>query len=686
MRFWLCLALLACGKTSGSTPRATGSGAAVPAIAAVVALPEVKRAPPPLTAAHGAEIVALATTAEGDAVVSADRLGGIRLWTALDGTREPVVILGTAARTIKLVRDGDGLAIGMLDGAGGVHVIRASMAGAVLARTTVVSEQPVTEIESTSEGFLMLRADQTIALVASDGAVGTRLTPEPGTHVDSLVARGNQVLALVLEDNQLRGRRIVIDHGARWGETTAKLPFKPAHAVLSPDGALLAVSRPRNLHPALIDVATGVARKTPLCVAKRWPHEDGESFDEANLLRGDNPPVPLGFVSNKVIACSVITALTWWNVDGTPTDIGGGGFAVASAPTTVSPRGLVAGNGPSLALASPSETRFLGYGFHHVAQLRTGAGGVVIAGDQQAYVLDAELHERARLEIGRGGTEWSDVVLLDDRSAVTTVSRRTTPRTVANQISVFDAVTKTTHQVLPFVSDSATLRYEPSTRLLATSEDLHALVVRFDPVSRTFGPPIRLANGIVASQLALVDPRQTGGIAVLELDATNDGVLVGEIREADLEPARLALPRTSYRVPGEVRAVDRAGRLYVHGADDHDDVVIYTHGKAGARLAGANKMILRPNADGSQIAAFAASRVALFSSDGKLRWDTAQWSNTDVAWTARGDLLVAFTSAVATVDLASGALLERRCGWGFGLSDQQHEAGGDAASICDAGR
>ncbi|MEO7733736.1 MAG: hypothetical protein ABIY55_22420 [Kofleriaceae bacterium] len=657
-----------------------------------VAPPEPRRTPPPLTAAHGAEIVTLATTTDGDAVVSADRLGGIRLWTTLDGTREPVVIRGAAARSIKLTRDGDGFVIGVLDAAGGVQVIRASAMGELRARVTVASDQPASQIESTSEGLLLLRADQTIELIARDGTVRTRLTPEPGSHVDELVARGDHVLALVLEDKQLHGRWIVIDHGsdhgARWGEATPKLPFTPTHAVLSPDGALLAVSRPRNLHPTLIDVATGVARKTPLCVTKQWPHEDGERFDESDLLRGDNPPAPLGFLSNTVVACTVMTALMWWNVDGTPTDIMVGGFAVAAAPTTISPHGLIAGNGPSLALASPIANHFLGYGFHDVAQLRVGASGVMIGGDQQAYVLDAELRERARLEVGRGGSEWTDLALLDDRYVVTLANRRTMARTMVNQIAVVDAVTKTTIQLLPFTSEVPKLAYEPSTRLLATSVDTRGAVLRFDPVSHTFGPPIRLANGIVASQLALVDPRQAGGVAVLELDPTHDGVLVGEIREADLDPAKLALPRTSYRVPGELRAVDRAGRLYMHGPDDHDDVVIYSHGKAGARLVGpgVNGMTLRPNADGSQIAAFAGTRVALFSGDGKLRWDTAQWSNSDVAWSARGELLVAFTSAIATVDLASGALALRRCGWGFGLSDQPHEAGRGAASICDANR
>ena len=112
--------------------------------------------PPPLTAAHGSEIIALGATADGLAVASADRIGGIRLWTVLDGTREPVVIRGAAAQSIALLRDGDGFVIGTLDAAGGVHLIRTSMAGAVRGRATVAGDLPASEILATAEGLLVL--------------------------------------------------------------------------------------------------------------------------------------------------------------------------------------------------------------------------------------------------------------------------------------------------------------------------------------------------------------------------------------------------------------------------------------------------------------------------------------------------------------------------------------------------
>jgi hypothetical protein len=117
----------------------------------------------------------LATTADGLAVVTADHLGGIRLWPVLDGTHEPVVIQGTAPRALALVRDGDGFAIGMLDAAGGVRVVRTTAAGAVRGRVTVRGDAAATAIAASAEQLLVLRADQTVELVDAGGMIESRL-------------------------------------------------------------------------------------------------------------------------------------------------------------------------------------------------------------------------------------------------------------------------------------------------------------------------------------------------------------------------------------------------------------------------------------------------------------------------------------------------------------------------------
>jgi len=691
MRFWLCWVIsvgLASGLALGLAACGTDSASA-PAPIPTAAPPMPRTAPPPsppLSAPHGTTIIALGATEDGLAVASADLLGGLRLWPVLDGTREPVVIHGTAARSITLARDGDGFAIGTLDAAGGVHLIRTSAAGAVRGRATLAAGQPVTEIVSTAAGLLVLRRDQAIELVDTGGVVRSRLVPEPGTHVDSLVARGGRVLALVQEDKQLHGRWIAIDHGARWGADTARLPFKIDRAVLSPSGELLAVTRPRGLHPVLIDLATGVPRKTPLCVSKAWPHENGDDgFDEAELLRGNNSPRPLGFLSDTVVACSVLTAQVWWGTDGGQQIIIAGSFAIGSLPLIITDRALVVGTGTNLALLHPAATRFLGYGMHQVNVLRVTAAGVLAGGpDQQSLLLDAGLRERARFELIRGRNAWLDVVPVDDRYAIASLLRRPAERgDNMIEIAVFDGLARAVHQFLPYPARDREVMYEPASHLLATSDGGMSILLRLDPVSHTFGEPTRVGNAFVPGKLALLDPRLSGGVAALEIHDVGDGLLVGELRDADLRPGATAAARTTYRVPGELRAFDRAGHLYIHRTTGGDDIEVFARDLATARLAGVAALALRPNADGSRIAAFQSPRLVMLTGAGQVRWDTAQWSGADLGWTSAGELIVQFPSGIARIDLETGAIADERCGWNFGLSEQPLEAGHSGPSICD---
>jgi len=680
MRSWCCFVVLAaCGADSVTAPAAAPP--AVPSPPAAL--------PPPQTAAHGADIAALATSSDGLAVASADRLGGIRLWPVLDGTREPVVIQGTAPRALGLLRDGDGFAIGALDAAGGVHLVRTTALGAVRGRATAAGDQPATAMASTPEGLLILRADQVLELVDAGGVVRARLTPEPGSRVEALVARAGRVLALVREDKQLHGRWVVVRGGARWGEATPRLPFPIGRAVLSPSGALLAVTRPRSLHPALIDLTKGTALNTPLCVTRRWPHEGGDdSVDDNDVLHSDNAPVPLGFLTDTVVACAVMTSLTWWGTDGTPHATAAGSFAVAGLASAMTDRGLVLGTGPNLGFATPELNRFLGYRVHELSALRVTPAAVLVGGaDQQSFLLDPGLAERARLDVNQGRSDWADVVPIDDRYAIVSGMRRSADRRDAwFQLAVFDGLTGAVHQQLAFRARDMEVAYEPASRLLATSDGAMALLLRYDPASHTLGDPVRIGTAIAPSKLVVLDPRLSGGIVALAIDQVSDGLMIGELRDGDLRPGATVQPRTTYTVPGELRAVDRAGQLYLHRPLDRDDVAVFRRDAIAARLPDVAGMTLRPNADGSRIAAFQSPRLVMLTGAGQVVWSAAQWSGADLDWTPAGELVVQFPTGLARIDLATGALAARRCGWGFGLADRMLEARHSGPSICEATR
>ena len=55
----------------------------------------------------------------------------------------------------------------------------------------------------------------------------------------------------------------------------------------------------------------------------------------------------------------------------------------------------------------------------------------------------------------------------------------------------------------------------------------------------------------------------------------------------------------------------------------------------------------------------------------------------DAGW-VDGQPFVRFGSGLATVDVRTGALRERRCGWQFGLVTTKLERSGNAVSVCDA--
>src|SRR5450432_317276 len=92
---------------------------------AVVGAPEPPPPPGPLiTGIHGESIRALAVTDDGLVAVSADVGGAVRLWPALDGTREPVVVAATPPVALAIEADGDDVAFAGLDAAGALEIVR----------------------------------------------------------------------------------------------------------------------------------------------------------------------------------------------------------------------------------------------------------------------------------------------------------------------------------------------------------------------------------------------------------------------------------------------------------------------------------------------------------------------------------------------------------------------------------
>src|SRR5947209_4208289 len=114
--------LVACGTPAAHAPRIEPTPPARDAAAAQQ--PELALSSPPVVhpasraaieAPHGGGIVTLAVAPDGQSAVTADQLGGLRLWPALDGSREPLVVELPHARDLTIGPRADGFTIVVRD-------------------------------------------------------------------------------------------------------------------------------------------------------------------------------------------------------------------------------------------------------------------------------------------------------------------------------------------------------------------------------------------------------------------------------------------------------------------------------------------------------------------------------------------------------------------------------------------
>jgi hypothetical protein len=210
-----------------------------------------------------------------------------------------------------------------------------------------------------------------------------------------------------------------------------------------------------------------------------------------------------------------------------------------------------------------------------------------------------------------------------------------------------------------------------------------------DHTTHSLGNEVALDLDTVPKQVALLAPQLSGGMLALAIRDEAGGLIVSEFHEADVPPTqeidgkhvtRSMKPRKTYRIGGELRGVDRAGRLYT---TDGDGIAIYAHGVSGARLAGAQAARLRASPDARHVIAVDNGRLTLFTTAGERVWEIAAWGSSDVDWAPTGVLFARFPHALARLELSTGALAERQCGWAFGISTTRRDGSSTAPSVCD---
>lgn len=174
------LALLSACKVDGSTRTPTPDGPATDGrgddgTAAATATP-VRFAQTGVP--HASTIARLAIDPTGQAALSSDNGGSVRLWPALDGSREPLVVPIRDPRQLALAGDGNGSwTLALLDAAGGARVVAVAADGAM---------QPLASLSPTDSLFelIVLPGGERLLAVGKDHVI--RLLDRHGTELDRI--------------------------------------------------------------------------------------------------------------------------------------------------------------------------------------------------------------------------------------------------------------------------------------------------------------------------------------------------------------------------------------------------------------------------------------------------------------------------------------------------------------------
>nr|MBA3542474.1 hypothetical protein [Deltaproteobacteria bacterium] len=399
---------------------------------------------------HGQAIDVLAVSEDGGVAVTADRQGGLRLWPALDGSREPVVIAGGETHALAIVRDGQDVAIAALDPARHVAISRWSLRGGEPGPRRQL-EHPVRLLAATRAHFLVVTDDHAIDLHDARGERRAHLVAEPGTRIESLVVRGERALAVLASRDRVHGRWIDLAANA-WGTSTGTLALAASPVVLSPDGHTLAGIDPKTALPLVMDSATGKVTRSPVCDARPAT----ATLDVTTAI------VPIGFHDARTLVCASVAGLQWWSLEGAVLR-GDAPFAMDAAVAFGAGRAIVA-HDTQLALVDATGIAYLGYETTEFPHVRFTPRGVLVGrGDQHATLLDDDFQTRLDIALPPIAGTWYDVLPLDDRYLLTLSSNGELGAAHAKRVAIYDRETRALGPLLPFEGTDEQLTYEPAT-------------------------------------------------------------------------------------------------------------------------------------------------------------------------------------------------------------------------------
>ena len=602
---------------------------------------------PPVIAPHGAQVIRVAVTDGGDAALSLDAGGELRLWPALDGTREPIVVRAAAGQQLAIARAGDALVAAIADAAGGGEVQRFDAAGALVGRVTLPVEPAIEQLAIAGDAVIARRADQTLAVYGVRGDVRGRLAVSPGERVVSVMARGGAVAAAIsggAGPGARALRRLSLGPPLAWGPRI-ELPDELSQLAISPSG--------RSIAGLAYNQLGWVIELEPR------PRLVGHIAPSTALSSEDLPAV--GFLDDDTAVLTSRRAQMRarraegdWSLEAIPLERG----LFATAPAVVGDGAAVAGQGTGLAILLP-RAKYLGYRDGVGSELR--GGPLVLRTDRNRLLwLDDRLRATRVADAAEAPSmrELGRARAIDDTHLA--VAHRLPMAPPRWRIAIRDLAAGTERD-LTTLEGVPTLEYDRGTRVLAVSSERGAARYR---LSGGMSVQLRGISDLGSIQrVFLTDPALAGGVVAIAIasgPAAHAYTAPDEARGAALKL------RSKTQLRGWIVQVDRAGRIYT---SDGGAIAISRDGQPIGQIPIAAVRRIAVTEDATQLALLLGNEVVVHDPSGTERWRAPAQNALDLAWSSDGRLVVSTQAGVMAFDAATGSRVALACAWTFGLHD-----------------
>jgi hypothetical protein len=604
-----------------------------------------------IEAPHGGRITSLAVTPEGDAAVTGDELGGVRLWSALDGSREPRVLELAGARAFAIARTPEGFVVAMLDAVGGLTILRVAPDGRTAHRTVHVAEPAFAGVTAAAGGFVAWRADHTVARLDVDGAIIEHLAAQPGERILDLAVRGDRAVAAIQPaTGSARARMLFVAPALAWGPMLPEAVVPSTGLAMSPNGVRIAALRG----------GVGAGRLVVFDAIK----------GAVTFERAVGGPILIGFGSESELAVAAFGDVTWLDVSHPersgpvlghgmfphPTDHVlsiGGGRAVMAADR-------------ELMLVTPDGTHsYLGYGAAAPTRAAYGAPGELALGAGNRLVtVDSTLHARHARTVERAG----EIAQLRWLGGGDWLVEYTLGRGADAEIAI--ALRGKRATLVRALRSEEVLQHEPTTGLATLGRGELAEVLRVERAPPKVVRVVSLPRDQYTSAYPTA-PELAGGTRLV---LVNEG---DQTRVRWLQDPTQTLRGLQILVDGYLMAVGRAGHVFLLDGPPRGPgtLRVYRDGKQLGALAADASESVWPDLTGNAVLLVAPHGVRAISVDGTPRWTLALDGVQDVAWSTTGELVLV-ANGIVRVDASTGNVLDARCGWDFGLSPEPHATRG----------